>query len=206
MIMIKKEDQPKIIVLGVALVGVVGFVGFRASTLLGQKKPMVAQARDRNGGSTNVAPEDYEETPVYSALPSPNEANPFRDVLIDRKNQKTAKLPKPTALPGVGLGGISPMPISGDFEVKPIATPPLRLDGVVAGRQATAIVTLGETTDVLSVGRSIGEYTLVSVDSRSAAFASKRGSVRLLVGEEHKPPPPVQIKPPTLPPVAGLMQ
>ncbi|HEY0866588.1 MAG TPA: hypothetical protein VGE01_04390 [Fimbriimonas sp.] len=202
MIVVKKEDAAKVALLSVALVCTLGFVGYRTVSMLGDgAKPVVASAT-APGVAAEAAPvtgNSIGGLQVFAGTPAPNEPNPFREVLVLRQDSNAAPLPKPGSLPGVGFGGgVEPMPV-GTFDIKPVEVAQLRLDGVVAGRSGAAIVSMGDRTDVLTVGQSIGPYTVLSIKPNAATFSRKGGPVRLLVGEQTKPPAPPAVKLQALP-------
>jgi len=184
-IVVKKEDQPKMIIFGVALTIVLGFVAWEMFSLLGGSKEQVAVVPPPPAPgpvAMNTQPKEAVFS-TYSELPAPKEPDPFRKVLVDHTLK--ANMAKP-------IGGITPVSF-GSVAIKP--EEPLRLDGLISGRSKAAIVSLGERTDVIGLGGSIGEYTLTEVDAKGCSFEGKHGLVHLLVGDQTKPPAPPATSP-----------
>lgn len=188
MIVVRKEDHAKLAIVGIALAAVLAFSGFKVVSTLRTTRP--AAPALRTSKLTPIATPVLEDKPIirtaFAEMPAPNEPNPFRDIIKEGKGL-SGKPAMPGKLPGTGPGGITPIQVGGP-NIQLVQEPTLRLDGVIAGRGATAIATMGERTEVLSIGASFGQYTLIQVDHKTATFGSKHGMVRLLVGEETKPP------------------
>lgn len=199
---INPQDRPKVIGLIVASMLMLGFVGKTAVSNFGPKKdvppptPAVAPA----------TPPPAAGAPVPAAAPAPVAANdrtlelggpedPFRRVLPDPSRGNGApparfQAPRPRALSG--SLGVAPLPVSGGPGASlPAADPAIRLDGIVSAQDHSAMLTIGDKTDLYRVGDQIaGTFRLIAVSDRDATFRGPSGVFTVNVGEERRPAAP----------------
>lgn len=194
---VRKEDRAKLAVLGVGLVFALGFVGKTVMSIVGSSQPVIkakAKASKSKVASAADSVGTVDVLSVFTERPSPNDVDPFRVVLPKLTRGRTNVTPikdiSVTPLPAAGGfsgggGKVAPLPVSG-MTVRAEPAEPLTVNGTVKTDGGAALVTYGEKQDIISVGTSIGPYTLVAVGSNGATFRTKKGYLTVTVGQTHE--------------------
>jgi hypothetical protein len=206
---IRPEDRAKAIGLGVALVVMLGFIGKTLVGIAGGQKPATAAFAPppaAPGAAAATAAPGLEP----GSVPPPKGyaqmiGNPFKRVL---PNGATRALPPPPPPAPTNMAGGLPaavrsMPSMG-FQAPAVINPgaalpltppappedPIKVEGVMIDRERTAIITVKDRTDYLSVGQSRNGYRVISIGNNDVTFEKDGEKVKVFVGETTKPQEP----------------
>lgn len=182
--MVRKEDRTQILKLGGAIVAVFGCAAWRVvGATQAVNAPPPASAAPPADGTPAASTSTPAPTAVASAASSPSKpddgkielprrvatsgVDPFRTIVVPKTNVAVAVAPKPLPAP-TGAFATLPLP-TGNLTTQPVpvATPvpesqtAIRVTGIVAGPNATAILEIDKETRVVHEGTTLKDGTVV---------------------------------------------